>query len=400
MKSKRYVYLIISTLSMCLYGLGYIWPVFAKPLEAEFQVTSKESSLVFTICLISFGIGCLVSGFLYGRMKLLYMLLIATVMTGGSILLTAKAPSIEFCYLTFGLIYGFGAGIGYRALLTTIISWFPEATGIVSGIMFMGCGLTAMVFNVPLNHWIETYSWRTAFTILAYICIAVFVINLLIVKPRPDDPFALKHADTGKSKEAEGMTTGQMLHTSRFWMFFLWCILFNSVSMAVSSNSVAYASAYHISTASAAFYSGLISLFSAGSRIIFGIIYDKKGRKTAMLLSMFILTCGISLVLVSFRLVNVPLLVAGYALIGLCLGAIQPIASSYILQTFGARYYSKNYSIEGLSTLVSTFIGPFVIGNVYAVIHSYFHSYLILFTYCMISIVFLAVLLLHSLKKA
>ncbi len=394
MKRRRYIYLVISTISMCLYGLGYVLPVFATSLEEAFHCTARESSSVFTICLVVFSLGCLASGYLYGIIKIKPLLLLSTIMIGLGILLTAKAQSIETCYLTFGVMFGFGSGIGYKALLTTMLSWFPENPGMIGGIMFMGTGLTAMVFNVPLNSWIEAFGWRNAFITLGCICIVVLMLNLIIVRPHPNDPFSPAN-DPGQSRrkeDASGFTTKQMLHTSRFWIFFLWCVMISSICMSVASNSVACALSFGISTAEAAFYSGLIAFFNSFSRIFYGFIYDKKGRKSAMAISMVFLTISIITIVLALDTVNSTLLVTGYILLGLCFGAVHPISSAYTLHTFGQKFYSANYSIQGLFTLVGSFTGPFIIGNLYAISNSYYDTYQLLIIYCLTAIILFTII--------
>ena len=392
-KQNRYLYLVVSTIAMCLYGYGFILTVFTRPLEETFSCTTKESSTVFTVCLVMFSLGCLVSGYIYNIMKLKLQFLISTVMITLGLLLSAKAPSIEACYLTFGVLYGFGAGIGYKAQLTAMVAWFPGKTGFASGVLFMGTGLTAMIFNLPLNNWIENYGWRNAFLFLGWITVVFLILNIIVVKPYDKDPFNRTNRTVSEDKsEVNGMKTGQMLVTVRFWAFFVWCIFMSAICMTVASNSVASALSIGISSASAALYSGLISLFNSISRILYGLIYDKKGKQFSMVISMLFLAASILFILLGLKQGAVLPLTIGYLLLGFCFGAVHPISSAYTLQVFGPKYYSENYSIQGLFTLVSTFIGPLFMGNIYAKLNSYYDTYLILIPYCILTFVSFAVL--------
>lgn len=390
---KRYLYLIVSTIAMCLYGYGFILTVFTRPLEETFSCTTKESSAVFTVCLVMFSLGVLASGYIYNILKLKLLFLISTAMIVLGILLTAKAPSIEACYLTFGVLYGFGAGIGYKAQLTAMVAWFPGKSGFASGVLFMGTGLTAMIFNMPLNNWIENNGWRNAFLYLGWITLVFLVLNIIIVKPYDKDPFNRSNqSEVGGKPDVCGMKTGQMVTTLRFWSFFAWSTLVSAICMTVASNSVASALSIGISPASAAFFSGLISLFNSISRIGYGIIYDKKGKQFSMAISLLFLVAGVLLILLGLKQKEVLVFIAGFLLMGICLGAVHPISSAYTLQVFGPRYYSENYSVQGLFTLISTFIGPLYIGNLYAKYNSYYDSYLALIPYCILAIVSFGVL--------
>lgn len=390
---KRYLYLIVSTIAMCLYGYGFILTVFTRPLEEAFSCTTKESSTVFTVCLVMFSLGILVSGYIYNIFKLKLLFMISTVMIVLGILLTAKAPSIEACYLTFGVLYGFGAGIGYKAQLTAMVAWFPGKSGFASGVLFMGTGLTAMIFNMPLNSWIENHGWRNAFLYLGWITLVFLVLNIIIVKPYDKDPFNRANiTETGDKPEVLGMKTGRMVITLRFWAFFVWCTFISAICMTVASNSVASARSIGISPAYAAFLSGLISLFNSISRIGYGVIYDKKGKKFSMAMSMLFLAASVLFILLGLKQQELLVLTAGFLCLGICFGAVHPISSAYTLQVFGPRYYSENYSVQGLFTLISTFIGPLYIGNIYAKLNSYYDSYLVLIPYCILAFVSFAVL--------
>lgn len=384
---KKYIYLIISTVAMCLYGYGFVLTVFNKSLEETFNCTSKETSLLFSVCLVMFGLGILISGYIYHRLNLRTMFAISTVMIGIGILLTAKANSIEFCYLTIGALYGFGAGIGYKAQITSMLAWFPANTGGVGGILFMGTGLTAMIFNVPLNLWIEKYGWRNAFAILGWITVLLLVINTLVVKPYPMDPFNRMNKKEGnKERDIPGMSTGQMIHTVRFWLFFIWCILMSSVSMTVASNSVASAVTIGVTSTTAAILSGLISLFNSLSRIIYGVLYDKQGWKKTMTTATLFMACSVGIILCALWSGNKTMLIIGYVFLGLCFGSVHPISSAFTLQSFGAKYYSENYSVQGLFSTISTFTGPLFLGYLYAMIGSYYKTYLVLVVFVVLAV--------------
>ena len=66
---KRYLYLIVGTISMCIYGLMYNWTVFSYPVQQSIGITESAAANVFSICQIFLTIGGLVSGFLYYKIN-------------------------------------------------------------------------------------------------------------------------------------------------------------------------------------------------------------------------------------------------------------------------------------------------------------------------------------------
>src|SRR5207245_10374913 len=50
-------------------------------------------------------------------------------------------------YLTYGLIGGFGVGMGYVTPVAVVTKWFPERRGLAGGMVVMGFGLGAVIYN-------------------------------------------------------------------------------------------------------------------------------------------------------------------------------------------------------------------------------------------------------------
>src|SRR5881296_853432 len=47
-------------------------------------------------------------------------------------------------YLTYGLVGGFGVGMGYVTPVAVVTKWFPERRGLAGGMVVMGFGLGAV----------------------------------------------------------------------------------------------------------------------------------------------------------------------------------------------------------------------------------------------------------------
>jgi hypothetical protein len=55
--------------------------------------------------------------------------------------LADQMGSSRHLYLGFGLIAGLGNGFGYVTPIATLIRWFPDTRGLVTGLAVMGFGL-------------------------------------------------------------------------------------------------------------------------------------------------------------------------------------------------------------------------------------------------------------------
>ncbi|MBE6032970.1 MAG: OFA family MFS transporter, partial [Clostridiales bacterium] len=257
--------------------------------------------------------------------------------------------------------------------------------GLISGILLMGVGmgpiLVAPIFtNVSLE-----FGWRPTFIGMGIIAAICFVAATFILRePSEADllPYAKKNAG-GKSAVSEDIPPFKMLQHRAFWIYFAWVVLLNSASMAVNSQAYPLAEEVFMTTARAsvmdaaaiaALLSVLVSLFSVFNgigRVIFGIVFDRKGRNlTLLIVSLgFVLSCvilGTSLSTSNFILVMV-----GLILLGFIFGALPTMSSAFSRDFFGAKFYSLNFPLLNMSVLTSSFTGPLLAGNMYDAAGSY-----------------------------
>ena len=161
---KRYFYLGLGSLAMCVFGLMYNWTVFAGAVSAELNVSAASVANVFSVCQICFCAGGVLSGFIYYRVRFRASMITASLMILAGLFLTSRAENVMMIYVCYSVMFSLGAGFAYKALLTSVMTWFNDKPGLASGILVMGAGLTAFVFNVPTSLIIESTGWRTAMT--------------------------------------------------------------------------------------------------------------------------------------------------------------------------------------------------------------------------------------------
>ena len=77
------------------------------------------------------------------------------------------------------------------------------------------------MFNVPTSLIIESTGWRTAMTLLAGIAFGLSLLTAVIVRPRG----VVKQAGTLETEEEGQVSTGQMMKSARFYVYFLWSVL-------------------------------------------------------------------------------------------------------------------------------------------------------------------------------
>ena len=63
----------------------------------------------------------------------------------GVFLASLAGNSLALLYLTYGLLGGIGIGLGYIVPVATLIKWFPDKRGFITGVAVAGFGGGAFV---------------------------------------------------------------------------------------------------------------------------------------------------------------------------------------------------------------------------------------------------------------
>lgn len=384
MKMKRYMYLVLGSIAMCVFGLMYNWTVFSPVVQVELGVSASKVANVFAFCQICFCAGGFLSGFIFYKVSFKKSMFISSIMILAGLLLTSKAEQVIEIYLGYSILFSFGAGFAYKALLTTILTWFSDKPGVASGVLVMGAGLSAFVFNVPSSLLIQAYGWRIAMITLACIAFVVAFAIALIVSPKSDKQ--TKRNNPIEQDDTQ-ISTCEMMKSPEFYMYFVWSVVLLAGCSSLSGTSVSCGTSFGVSATFAASLSMIISLFNSISRVIYGIIYDKIGRKMAMGIATALFTLAVILLFCAFETHHMVLLSCSFIFIGLSFGAVPTISSAYIMETFGTKYYPSNFSVQGCYTLFSSLFGTMLFSMLFTETGSYEISYMYLIVYAFSAII-------------
>lgn len=139
--------LIIGAFLMLFLGLIYAWSLFAAPLEAEFGWSRSQTSVTFSISMITFCLGSIMSGFILKKRPPRNVLLISAVLFLIGFFMTSRITNIWGLYLSYGVLCGLGVGLSYNAILSTVPKWLPGRGGFATGTLLMGMGLGSLILG-------------------------------------------------------------------------------------------------------------------------------------------------------------------------------------------------------------------------------------------------------------
>ena len=184
---NRWFYVVIGIVLFLFLGLLYAWSLFIVPLEKEFGWTRTQTSLIFTISIIFFCLGGIAGGFITGRKSPGFTILISAVLLLCGFAASSQIKSLTAIYVTYGVISGFGIGLSYNAVISTVTRWFPEKPGVISGFLLMGFGLSGMLLGSTASSLIKTIGWRETFLLLGVAFGIIVFIGSRLLKLPPSD---------------------------------------------------------------------------------------------------------------------------------------------------------------------------------------------------------------------
>jgi len=361
----RWLRLIGAALILMVLGVLYAWSVFRQPLGEMFPGwTPVDMSWVFTITMLGFLIGGVVSGRLTQKIPHRYVVLIGTILLlagffGASRIDSANPRgSLLILYIFYGMCCGLGIGMPYNAILGAMLKWFPGKEGIASGVTLMGFGFGGLVLGSAIGSLISSYGLNATFVILAVGVAAITGGGSFIIKVPKDSAVATAKGESG-SRGTTDYTPTQMIRTATFLILVLWIISGATAGLMIM-NSAATIAIFYGSTAGI----GLIAtVFNGVGRVFFGFLFDRLGSNPAMVVcGATILVSGVLMLLGALN-GSLLLILIGLPLVGLGYGGSPVISSAFVNRSFGPKNYTSNLSIANFTAIVSSVAGPVLSGK-------------------------------------
>ncbi len=374
---NRWVYAIVGVIVLLFAGLVYAWSVLSTPIAAEFADWSKaQLSMTFTIVMIMFCIGSLLCGLLTGKLSAKMAVRIGAVLFLLGFFLASRTQSLAMLYIGFGVLCGLSSGLCYNAVMSTMVRWFPDRPGLISGVLLMGFGGGSFIIGKLYQAWtpVEIGGWRASFLVMGIIIFVVLAIcSFFFVAPGAD--FVAPAAKNSKAavkiagKEYKPL---EMVKKPSFWLYYVWAIALSAAGLALISQAsgVVWEASASQTAGAVATIVGLISICNALSRVLFGGMYDKYGRSLSMQLVniLFIITSGVLILALAAK--SVVVVIIGFILGGLAYSGITPTNSAFCRAYFGPANYPVNFSLINSNLIFASF-GSTVSGALFDASGSY-----------------------------
>ena len=380
---NRWVYAIVGVIVLLFAGLVYAWSVLSTPIAAEFTGWTKaQLSLTFTLVMILFCIGSLLCGLLAGKLSAKNAVRVSAVLFLVGFFIASRCQSPITLYLGFGLLCGLASGLAYNGVMSTMVKWFPDKPGLISGVLLMGFGGGSFLIGKLYQAWTPAGigGWRTSFVVLGIICCVVLAVcSFFFVAPGAD--FTVPAGKGGRAVAAprEDIKPAVMLKRPAFWLYYVWAIAVSAAGLALISQAsgVVWEASADQTAASVATIVGLISICNAVGRVLFGGMYDKFGRSLSMQLvnGLFILTSAVLLLAMSSR--SVVVVIIGFVIGGLAYSGVTPTNSAFCRAYFGPTSYPVNFPLINSNLIFASF-GSTISGALYDASGSYSSTFFLI----------------------
>ena len=364
---------MIDLLLMLFAGITYSWSVFIGPLEAEFGWTRPQTSLAFTISSLMVTTAAMLAAYMARKLQVRGVLILAAVCTFTGFVSASRLQHLWQLYVFYSFFAFFGVGIVYNQVVATVVRWFRDKSGLVTGCMLMCYGIGSMILSPLCSAIVQRAGWRTAFFLLGCVGGVLMLAGSFIVRyPNEREEQELPALVIRGLPEAEGSaglnndsTPADMIRTSAFWFFVFWNLSVASIGLAMSSHASPIAQGIGLSVTTAGIFAGIISLCNGIGRVVLGVVFDRIGyHRTMMLVSVIAILSGVML-LVSYTLANPVLLFIAFALTGTTFSGGPICSASYVKTLFGEKNYAVNYGFGNLVIIPASFIGPYLSGWIY-----------------------------------
>ncbi len=381
--TNRWIILLTGFFLMLCAGLVFAWSVFVKPIEDDLGFSRSQTSIVFTIALSVSILGQITAGALVTKRSAKIPFLGASVLLFAGFFLASRLKTLIELYVFFGVFCGFGIGVIYNTVMSTVIKSFPDKPGLASGIILMGFGLGGLVLGSLSVNLMIAFGWRTTFLLFAFLYGLATLAGSFIVK----EPKDYHKTISDYVPETPDVPPLKMIKTVEFITFFIWVTLITAATILIIGHAALCAADIGAGVQIAALASGIISSFNGVSRLFFGKMYDRYGYRASMNLLFVILMAATAIITVAYSMQSIALLFIGYSLVGVSYGGGPPILNSYIKEKFGLKYYGVNLGIMNLQMVLSSLIGPLIAGVIKTNYGTYMPAFYIMFAFAIVSFI-------------
>jgi OFA family oxalate/formate antiporter-like MFS transporter len=347
-------------------GAVYAWSVFKIPLSKAFGWSGTDVTWAFSLAILVLGFAAFIGGLWMRRVGPRIVGITAGICYGLGVGLSSLANgNIWILWLSYGVLGGLGLGLGYIVPLATLVKWFPDRRGFITGLAVAGFGAGALITAPVAQQLIVSVGPLNTLAVLGAAYLVMVVLGSSIMRNPPDGWRPAGWQPSAKQLEqaqARDYTLKEALSTWQWYV--LWAMLFLNVAAGISIISQASPMAQEISGVDpkiAAGMVGLISIANGLGRLLWAWFSDAIGRRNVFLI-MFLLQAALFFVLPSQH--EFTALATICFIVISCYGGGFGTMPAFAADFFGPKWVGSIYGLMLTAWGFAGVFGPLLIANI------------------------------------
>lgn len=366
-------------MQLCL-GTVYAWSIFKKPLMSAHGWSETQTQATFMIASFMFAVAVAFGGTLVDRRSPRLIGILGGALFGGGLMLAALANTlahIGLLYIAYGLITGAGGGLGYAVPVATLIRWFPDKRGLVTGLAVMGYGFGSFLMGNIGPRLILGYGLAETFLIwgLASLVVVLGAASFMSNPPAGWGVSLSRENAPAGTRDNPAFLYSQALRTPQLWT--LWLILFLNVTAGLGLISQLSPMAQDVMKTQAgavldarrmeaiAIFSGMIvavaAVFNGLGRLTWSWISDAWGRKRVF--TIICLTQAAGFILLA-HIGTTPVFAVLVCYLLACYGGTLACMPAFAADEFGSLHIGKIYGTIFTACGLAGIAGPYLFAEV------------------------------------
>lgn len=347
----RHWFIIIQGLipMMLVSTYQYSWNLLVIPLMRSLGVNLPTIQVAYSLFVLFSTISQILGGFIADTKGPRLIGVLGALLAGLGMIISSMVHSITQFYL-FWSIGSVGVGFIYGISINLGVKWFSGTRGLATGLINMGFGLGASLFNPIISLLIYHGDYRYPMILIGALILALATPLMALVK------------------YPQGSVKGTRFNEVplRFWLIFASFSLMGIPLQLVSSSLSIIGKDYgYIIVATAA---SLLPLFSGVGRPIIGSISDALGRRRVIPVIGLVLTMAMLMLLIDSPVAYI----VSTVIVGMLGGSLITLFASLIGDEYGTATSTFLFGILYNGKFISALMSSVVFAELLRVLNHYY----------------------------
>jgi len=331
-------------------------------VQAEFAATRGAVSLAFTMMMMGFGLGGIVTGRITDRFGIVAAMGVSIAILGISYVLAGLSATL-WQFIAIYFLIGLGTSATFAPLMAEASHWFERYRGLAVTIVASGNYVAGTVWPPLVNWGVQSAGWRATHIAIGIFCAVSMTLLLLVLRSRIGDEKIRDHANAPPPRLELQLSTNALT--------VLLCIASISCCVAMAMpqvHIVAYCGDLGYGVARGAEMLSLMMGFGIVSRIGSGFLADRIGGIRTLLVGSVAQGFALLFYLFFDSLTSLYLI---SAMFGLFQGGIVPSYAIIVRETMPAREAATRVGIVIFASVFGMSFGGWVSGVIFDATGSY-----------------------------